>query len=542
MKKKVSLAIGLLSFVSLVTACSNKTTINWKDYRLENVGDYTAFGCGSISDKQSETKGKKARLNKDGNNDFAKAQYLSENNSENDNFITDSSPITLIGLTNGKVKELGFTNGESNKSITIDHYGEFGDFIYFTYFDVDKYIEGVNYNAEHPHFNTGESLTHTKPEYSYDCQIFDFDGLDGNMTFLPYFETWDSNDNSWRSASYLFSKKTGKIYAYTVDSQISSFAIGGDIIYSCVPTVSNDHICKIVEENETMQFVETKIPSEYLTDFVDDSRGIRPGIDKYGNLLTAKGIITPDMKIHKFSSYFDGGTFDLNSQKQIVHFSKDHLKVYVLDSEGQFVEDQSALKGLVFEKIGLSYNSDNDLSKEEYLKQIGDDSAYDYFDYITYDEFDNVIGFRIKNVDAGEDYYTLADDSIIYKNNKYAYALNSFGFLHRYSLDDRGFYILDGGGYYNSSINSNSIWRGNCIYYYNDEGLRKFDMSKETDEELSPEYSIKGIGIDEYGRIIVNCLDEYFNEFVGYLEMDDTISLEAKEVPELTTYVLYPVN
>ncbi len=537
MKKKVSLAIGLLSFVSLVTACSNKTTINWKDYRLENVGDYTAFGCGSISDKQSETKGKKARLNKDGNNDFVKAQYLGSVCDEF-NCIFDASPITLIGLTNGKVKELGFANGESNKSITIDRYGEFGDFIYFTYFDVDKYIEEVNYNAEHPHFNTGESLTYAKPEYSYDCQIFDFDGLDGNMTFLPCFETWDSNDNSWRSASYLFSKKTGKIYAYTSDSQISSFAIGGGIIYSYVPTVSNDHICKIVEENETMQFVETKIPSEYLTDFVDDSRGIRPGIDKYGNLLTSKGILTPDMKIHKFSSYFDGGTFDLNSQKQIVHFSKDHLKVYILNSEGQFVEDQSALKGLVFQKTCVpSYDSEIELSKEEYLKQIGDDFG---FDYATYDEYDNVIGLKIG--DRGENYYTLEDDSIIYKNNEYAYALNSYGNLSRYSLDDRGFYILDGEGYYNSSINSGSIWRGNCIYYYNDEGLRKFDMSKETDEELSPEYSIRGIGIDEYGRITINCLDEYFNEFVGYLEMDDTISLEAKEVPELTTYVLYPVN
>lgn len=526
MKKKVSLAIGLLSFVSLVTACSNKTTINWKDYRLENVGDYTAFGCGSISDKQSETKGEKVRLNKDDNNDFVKAQYLGSANELN--YIVDASPITLIGLTNGKVKELGFANGESNKSITIDHYGEFGDFIYFTYFDVDKYIEEVNYNAEHPHFHTGESLTYTKPTYSYLCQILDFDGFDRNMDLSNFIDTWDSNNNSY----YLFSKKTGKIYACTVDFQISSSAIGGGIIYSYVPTVSYDHICKIVEENETMQFVETKIPSEYLTGFVDESRCIRPWIDKYGNFLTAKGIITPDMKIHKFSSYFDGGIFDLNSQKQIVHFSEDRLKVYVLNSEGQFVEDQNALKGLVFQKTSLSYNSDNDLSKEEYLKQISGDFA---FDYMTYDEYDNVIGYSIEK----NGLYTLADDSIIYKNNEYVYALDSYGSLGRYLLDDRGFYILDD---YNGSINCGYIWRGNCIYYYNDEGLRKFDMSKETDEELSPEYSIKGIGIDEYGRITVNCLDEYFNEFVGYLEMDDTISLEAKEAPELTTYVLYPVN
>ncbi len=175
------------------------------------------------------------------------------------------------------------------------------------------------------------------------------------------------------------------------------------------------------------------------------------------------------------------------------------------------------------------------LSKEEYLKQISDDSG---FDYVTYDKFDNVIGCHN---------YILEDDSILYKNNEYAYLYknNEYTYapcLERYSLDDRGFYILDDEGYYNSSINSDSIWRGNCIYYYNDEGLRKFDMSKETDEELSLKYSITGIGIDEYGRITIGCLDEYFNEFVGYLEMDDTISLEAKEVPELTTYVLYPVN
>ncbi len=168
MKKKVSLAIGLLSFVSLVTACSNKTTINWKDYRLENVGEYTAFGCGSISDKQSETKGKKTRLNKDGDNDFVKAQYLGSANEPND--IFDASPITLIGLTNGKVKELRFANGESNKSITIDHYGEFGDFIYFNYFDVEKY------NREHP-----------SDEPVYGCEVSNF-GIHSNGSHYCYSE------------------------------------------------------------------------------------------------------------------------------------------------------------------------------------------------------------------------------------------------------------------------------------------------------------------------------------------------------------------
>lgn len=518
MKKKVSLAIGLLSFVSLVTACSNKTTINWKDYRLENVGDYTAFGCGSISDKQSETKGKKTRLNKDGDNDFVKAQYLFENNSENDNFITDSSPITLIGLTNGKVKELGFTNGESNKNITIDHYVEFGDFVYFNYFDVEKY------NREHPNDEPVYSCTVSKIDNNSLVHADIYPGLyiDSNAR--------DSSDKYITWLSYLLSKKTGRIYQYTEKTVIHQLLIGGGITY-CTLLGTSNKVCKIVEENDTLQFIETKIPSGYLND--DTSVA---GIDKYGNLLTAKGIITPDLKINKLSSYFEGGTFYFNKlTRQITHFSEDRLKAYVLNSEGQFVEDQSALKGLVFEKIGLSYNSDNDLSKEEYLKQISDDSG---FDYVTYDKFDNVIGCHN---------YILEDDSILYKNNEYAYLYknNEYAYapcLERYSLDDRGFYILDDEGYYNSSINSDSIWRGNCIYYYNDEGLRKFDMSKETDEELSLKYSIKGIGIDEYGRITINCLDEYFNEFVGYLEMDDTISLEAKEVPELTTYVLYPVN
>ncbi len=339
----------------------------------------------------------------------------------------------------------------------------------------------------------------------------------------------DSSDKYKTWLSYLLSKKTGRIYQYTEKTFIFRLLIGGGITY-CTLATSNK-VCKIVEENDTLQFIETKIPSEYLND--DTSVA---GIDKYGNLLTAKGIITPDLKINKLSSYFEGGTFYFNKlTRQITHFSEDRLKVYVLNSEGQFVEDQSALKGLVFQKTAFNYNSEDNLSKEEYLKQISDDSG---FDYVTYDKFDNVIGCHN---------YILEDDSILYKNNEYAYLYknNEYAYapcLERYLLDDRGFYILDDEGYYNSSINSDSIWRGNCIYYYNDEGLRKFDMSKETDEELSPEYSIKGIGIDEYGRIIVNCLDEYFNEFVGYLEMDDTISLEAKEVPELTTYVLYPVN
>lgn len=146
-----------------------------------------------------------------------------------------------------------------------------------------------------------------------------------------------------------------------------------------------------------------------------------------------------------------------------------------------------------------------------------------------------------KKVD-GKNYYALEDESILYKNDEYAYAADTNRGFQRYLVDDRGFYIIDNEDHDYGAIETTGIYRGDSIYYYNDEGLRKFDMSKETDEELSLEYLIKGIGIDECGRITVNCLDEYFNEFVGYLEMDDTISLEAREVPEPTTYVLYPVN
>lgn len=384
MKKKVSLAIGLLSFASLVTSCSNKTTINWKDYRLENVGDYTAFGCGSLSNKSTDTKGKKARLNKDKDNDFVKAEPLIHNEGNMDDYyIVDSSPITLIGLSNGEVNELEFNNGESFKNITINRYQEFSDFIYFTYFDVEKYY--------------GKNPTNV----SYECDL--------RSSIDPIYDGDLARDDSI-CLSYLLSKKTGNIYQYTYDSPILGVFCGGGITYVRSAIMTNSEtseyasgkLFKLVEENEKLQFIETKIPEQYVTEPVDASKQINPGIDKYGNLLTSKGIINTDMKINKFSSYFDGGTFDLNSQKEIVHFSKDSLKVCVLNSEGNFIEDENALKGLIFEKTGFRYGDDDglfkDLSKEQFLEKINELGYASSYDCLTYDEFDNVIGYCIKKL------------------------------------------------------------------------------------------------------------------------------------------------
>ncbi len=505
MKKKVSFALGLLSVTGFMMSCA-KENISWENFKLENISDYSAIGFAAFSSEKKQTKTRRSgKQNK--NEEITDIQACTLGSLMEDEYtipkVNYESPFILAGFANDKVEKLGFKNGNNESNFTIDYFGNVGDFIFF----------------------------HPFSENSDNC--FEENGKKGYRLYSPFHSrSLKYIDVPFREDCYLLSKKSGKIYKYSEDFDYFRFWSGGGVMYVLLSGNNFDStiLYKVVEENESLNFVGTKIPSSYI-----QQEGY--GIDKYGNFLTSKGIITTDMKNHEFTSYFGGGSFVLNGEDEIVYFSDDCLTSYVLDSNGEFVESDNALRGLCFGQTGYQYNSNMQVSKEDYLKEIvnyfSDSSPYVY---LTYNKSDCIVGTNgVILENGGESNFK----KVIYQNEEYAYDQH----MQRYLLDERGFYIFDDAKG-NNIISSayETILRGNSVYYYQNSELHKFDMSTEIDEMLSLDYTITSLGVDEYGRITVDCLDDSFNQFVGYLEMDDTISLEAKEVSEVSNYVLYPVN
>ena len=514
MKKKVSFALGLFSVAGFMMSCTGKN-INWENFKLENVSDYSAIGFAAFSPEKKHAKTKKNR-EKDKNEETNYIQACTLGSLISNEKISVGAPFTLAGQINNEIVELGFKNGNNQNNMQIDVFGNMGDFVFFR--PLSSQSDSIR------EFN-GSNVVLNENEY---ILYLPFVG----SNFVPNY----NNDNP----GYFLSMKTGKIYKYEEGIHIINFKAGGGIIYfvGSGEGLRDDCVYEIVEENETLNFTPTKIPFSYFSEpFIDTKGKLEPDIDKYGNFLTTAGIITPDAKIHKFSSYFDGGNYAINGENEIVYFSSDHLTSYVLNSDGEFVKSEEALKGLYFERTGQRYNSDVHISKEDYLKEIAQ-TDLDGYAFITYDENDYVVVTDGTNFEKSEQY--ISKNQIIYQNDEYAYD----PMMQRYLTDKRGFYIYDHMYPNNISSINETILRGDFVYYYRNGELRKFDMSTETDEALSFEnnYALQSLGVDTYGRITVECLDDSFNRFVGYLEMDDTISLEAKEVPEVSNYVLYPVN
>lgn len=88
-----------------------------------------------------------------------------------------------------------------------------------------------------------------------------------------------------------------------------------------------------------------------------------------------------------------------------------------------------------------------------------------------------------------------------------------------------------------------TIQRGSSVYWFDtsENVVRKLDMLNDKITNLNFEYTVNGLDV-ENGLIKVIGVDNNLNEFEGYLEEDDSISFEKREIPEYEVLEMYPIN
>lgn len=491
-----------------------------QDFKVENFDKYSSIGYGVFTNDTNDNT-KQLRRIKKSNNTNNKASYLGSSSY----YVSSKSPFTLLGLNGNNIEKLNFTDNSNSININIESFRDLGNFIAFMpeldYGNIERTSHTLYFPEQYPYFY-------------------------GQITMADLFATysvihWDT---------YFLSKKTGKIYNVSTNLtagersenneeenkiMVSEAAYGGDTLY--VRLKNSSKICIVKEENNSLVFTETNLPEARY-------------VDKYGNIIYESGIITTDMKNHKFTSYFEDTeykdyTFD-SIEKEIKYYSKDGQHIYVFGSDNKFIETIGS--GEVLVSSGYIYDSSNEEygTKEEYIQKfISSGKELRNIKYCCY------IGDEIFYT-SGKKLNDLGDEIYFDENYKYIF---TGGSIKRYSYNNElNMYVsIDENSAYISNIYSESapeypeferpIFRNNYVYCLQNSTIIKKDIFTGSETIIGTGiYTISYLEVDEFGYIKVIGVDDSFNKFEGYLEEDDSISFEEKEMPKLSTYTLYPIN
>ncbi len=455
MRKKIEIMTICIAFSSIATSCSKDIISNLKNYKLENINEYTAIGYGSFGDnvdKSSANDGKKFTHARSLNDFYNGHEYA-------------TSPFALIGLKNGEIERLSFSDRSSSTSINVNQFTNLDSFYFFL-----------------P--ESGKMDIYTLYSQTY---------LDRAVC---------SYNSGGVNPCFLLSKNTGNIYQINGNDENDQFEIcsitsGGGLMYAIAEDeLLSDYLYRITEEDETLKVTHVKIENDYFN-----------CIDKFGNMFcdNHETIISKDLKKHKFDEYFSNGHFFFNhSTRRIVWSSSDYSTFYVLDKDGVFRSSQTATKGMVI------YKKDGEVVQFYSFEDIG--------------------------------------QKIIYQGDEYVYALSS-EYVFKYNIDSNKNYVFQplenvyaAGGF---RTRLSSAIRGDSIYWVSDstKKLYRLNMSNDNVTSIETNYEVDYLTVnDTTGDIKVVGTDDYLNQYIGYLDMDDTISSEGKGTPTQDTYMLYPIN
>ena len=475
-------------FISESSEYSVVQLTSFTGYQVENFANYTSFGFGSAFEEGEES-----------GEGFVRARLSS---SMSDEIKTSALPFYLLGETSEGVEKVAISNGSSSMELPICQCKDAGDFVFF---ELGAYEYGWDQN--------GQLL------YSLNAYSFGYDGMYGGSAFF-------------------LSKKTGNVYNARWDPEIGDYSIlsienGGGVTYvrfNWGDNVSNV-LYRLEEKDWSLEFTATKISLDIVPGFD------RHYIDRFGNLLTDSGIVTPDIKNHRFSTYFpdDDGQYLLNPKtKKIVYFSEDKTHCYALEGDGEFHESEDALDGFI---AYYYFSISDEQSRNECFEDLRSQSD------VLYCLLDGCDAYCVRTVDSNiaDRYGNRSCFVSLYSGDDFACYCYLGCTINEFSPLENGILLCKSGWEPDASY---YVVRGNDVYFYQKGLIKENLVSRETTKltlDLG-ECSLTGISVDGYGYLRLSLIDDDFNSTEAYLEMDDTISFENKYVPSGGDYVSYPLS
>lgn len=544
--KKSILVSSLLCLTWSLAGCQiqyNDPYSYLKNCKFEDINNCSAIGYGHLNNDNNKKKLDRKTIKKSNDNVVAKKTNLRQSSET----IRSNLMFSLLGQINKNVEMVKVTDGNNYNNIYVREFMDIGDFIAF--------------DPEDPAY-----LTHE------------------NYGINTVFEL-KNNFNTSFFCRYLLSKKTGKIYQIFNDEKkfdgMKPVVFNGKLLL-------REHdgiIYEVIEENETLKFYPSK-----LGNLIYNDGYTLLTLDEYDNILLNKsGFIDKNYEFHKYKNlnFYSKDCSLFFTDNKLYHYSDNKKDMYVLNDDAKLVKTDTYSKQLYY-GTGLSYDSSKtNLTKEEYLDKVIEE--YYGINFFSFAEFgsnymriykDSYETYRYKGVNfcyyKNDILFTLgayvSEDNVIFEDGNTRW-ISCGGYPHKYIYDyDKNIYIKDDykycriqknsyDGYYwllvseeyddiNLTINNylaenvySTIQRGSSVYWFDtsENVVRKLDMLNDTITNLNFEYTVNGLDV-ENGLIKVIGVDNNLNEFEGYLEEDDSISFEKREITEYEVLEMYPIN
>ncbi len=304
MKKQI-LSILPLIVVGCLAGCSKNQDYDiYKDlenFTLENKEDYASIGAGSLSEESSAAKKQASLFKVKERDEFGTAYYGSSYNdygSEYASSLESNNEFYLIGqLKNEDIKKLSFRNKNNSLNVCIQSFCDVGNFIGFS-----PKIPDAILNANS---SRSKNATSTGPEQPI-----------GHALEIGYHCLFED---------CILSKQTGKIYKISEEISSSCYPISYKVLDDGSLFLLSSAVYHIFENEDGLNF--KKIGS---TDGCAAS-------DKFGNILTKRGIFTPsDLKFHKTASYFEDATINYDPLLEIF-WAKNNGDFYIFNENSEWI-------------------------------------------------------------------------------------------------------------------------------------------------------------------------------------------------------------
>lgn len=322
-------------------------------------------------------------------------------------------------------------------------------------------------------------------------------------------------------------------------------------------------------------------------------------LDKFGNVLTKRGIFsTSDLKFYRIASYFEDTIINYDPLLE-VFWAKNNGDFYIFDENGKFIKINDIVGGYTKEIVAYNdgwiltykngtyideyrehekvifndrntWNFNNLISwanqsieinseKSDYYKKLIDTgfanitkeefseawpSGYGIVGYTAIQEDGSLITYENLNSQLQEWTTEQNDTQIIYPYRSY-YNRESTYYTNKGKFTKTKVYAylcesINDNNYFNAGF-ANNIIRGNAAYTIKDYNIYKYSFDDDSIKKIAfNEYDIETISI-ENNLIAVTGVNENFEEFKGYLDIDDQVSFE-KVSEENSTIILNPIN
>lgn len=517
---------------------------NLQNFKLDDKQNYVAIGAGSLADESYTVKNQTSFFKNAEKDEFGNAYVGIRDSSWSKDYygecLESENRFYLIGqLKNDEIQKLSFSGEKDSLNICIDRFCRAGNFISFC-----------------PMMDT--TTEREKYAVSTDQKAFFYD--------------------------YILSTKSGKIYscAYGWGTYFIKALNDGSLIAYVDQSGESQRLFHVYEDDNGLNFQNLGSNYEYFY------------VDKYNNIMIPTGIITSsDFKLHRNQTYFEeDAKFSYDPFLEVFYVIQNN-DYYVFNENGEFVStdfvgdyvvNKSYIKNngtIVTYKNGeyqeekreneqINFNDKNtwdlcpliQLAQQkieadddaEYYKNLYDDGFEETTKDIFLEAYKSYWGderlkllsdgclFSTANVGlAGKDWVETGGykvpystyynrDSIFYTNNGVFEKTSEYGYLRKNAnLKD----------IFNEGFSGNII-RNNAAYVLKNGNIYKYSFDDDSIQKLTfNDYDTKTMTV-ENKRIAITGTNDNFEEFKGYLDINDQISF--KKINEESSFILNPIN